>query len=108
MRGRERTTSRLPPRRVRDFDSSMSRILRSRAGRERHEDRALIICRGTTVWALTALLCGASLAAQRVSSVRLYALQCEHLDNPIGIGKPAPRLSWKLRSERSGEAQTAY
>jgi alpha-L-rhamnosidase len=38
----------------------------------------------------------------------LYDLTCEHLTNPIGIGKQQPRLSWKLRSERAGEVQTAY
>jgi alpha-L-rhamnosidase len=42
------------------------------------------------------------------SPVRLYDLTCEHLVNPIGIGKPQPRLSWKLRSDRLGEVQTAY
>jgi alpha-L-rhamnosidase len=42
------------------------------------------------------------------SPVRVYDLTCEHLENPIGIGKPQPRLSWKVRSGRLGEIQTAY
>lgn len=46
--------------------------------------------------------------AENLSPVRLDALTCEHLVNPIGIGPTAPRLSWKLHSDRSGEVQTAY
>lgn len=48
------------------------------------------------------------LVAQTVSPVRLGALSTEHQQNPIGIGDTAPRLSWKLLSDRQGEAQTAY
>ena len=53
-----------------------------------------------------ALAAGLS-GAEHSSPVRLYALTCEHLENPIGIGKPRPRLSWKLRSARDGDIQTA-
>lgn len=35
-------------------------------------------------------------------------LQTEHLENPLGIDNPAPRLSWKLNDERTGAVQTAY
>ena len=35
-------------------------------------------------------------------------LQTEHLENPLGIDSPAPRLSWKLGDERVGARQTAY
>jgi alpha-L-rhamnosidase len=48
------------------------------------------------------------LRAQSLSPIRLDALTCEHLQNPIGIGVPHPRLSWKLVSTRAGEVQTAY
>jgi alpha-L-rhamnosidase len=40
--------------------------------------------------------------------VRVDALRCEHLVNPVGLGRAAPRLSWKLRSGRRGEVQTGY
>jgi alpha-L-rhamnosidase len=43
-----------------------------------------------------------------LSPVRLYALTCEHLQNPNGLGVRQPRLSWKLRSEQPGERQTAF
>src|SRR5262249_36525873 len=46
--------------------------------------------------------------AQEISPVKLDALACEHLNNPLGIGAQTPRLSWKLRSNRAGEVQTAY
>jgi alpha-L-rhamnosidase len=40
--------------------------------------------------------------------VRLGALSTEHQQNPLGLGTAQPRLSWKLLSDRVGEAQTAY
>ncbi len=46
--------------------------------------------------------------AARPSPVRVDALTCEHLANPMGIGIREPRLSWQLRSGRAGEVQTAY
>jgi len=61
--------------------------------------------RSLTVLAL--LLLAGPLAAQ-TSPVRLGDLTCEHQTNPVGIGETAPRLSWKLLSDRVGEAQTAY
>jgi len=58
------------------------------------------------VWA--ALIAAGPLGAQPLSPVRLDALTCEHLRNPIGIGVREPRLSWQLRSDRPGEVQTAW
>jgi len=49
-----------------------------------------------------------ALHAENLSPVHLDALTCEHLTDPIGIGATQPRLSWKLRSTRAGEVQTAY
>src|SRR4051812_44277366 len=58
---------------------------------------------------LLLIFAGASvLRAQPVSPVHVDALTCEHEINPIGIGVAQPRLSWKLRSTRPGEKQTAY
>jgi len=37
-----------------------------------------------------------------------YALTTEHRVEPLGLGEPRPRLSWKLGSERRGAAPTAY
>lgn len=37
-----------------------------------------------------------------------YALTTEHRVEPVGLGEPRPRLSWKLDSDRRGAAQTAY
>jgi alpha-L-rhamnosidase len=37
-----------------------------------------------------------------------YALTTEHRVEPLGLGEPRPRLSWKLGSGRRGAAQTAY
>ncbi|MEV4281270.1 alpha-L-rhamnosidase [Actinoplanes xinjiangensis] len=37
-----------------------------------------------------------------------YGLQTEQRTEPLGLGEPQPRLSWKLRSDRRGAAQSAY
>ena len=52
--------------------------------------------------------CVDGMRGQPVSPVRVDTLTCEHETNPIGIGVTQPRLSWKLRSTRLGEKQTAY
>jgi alpha-L-rhamnosidase len=35
-------------------------------------------------------------------------LRCEHMTNPVGIDAPSPRLSWWMRDDRRGAAQSAY
>lgn len=35
-------------------------------------------------------------------------LRCEDLVDPLGIDQEAPRLSWRMRSDARGAAQTAY
>lgn len=42
------------------------------------------------------------------SAVQLTGLQSDHLENPIGIDNPAPRLSWKMEDNRQGARQRAY
>ncbi|MEV0900795.1 family 78 glycoside hydrolase catalytic domain [Actinoplanes sp. NPDC049802] len=37
-----------------------------------------------------------------------YGLTTEQRTEFLGLGEPAPRLSWKLRSDRTGAAQSAY
>ncbi len=37
-----------------------------------------------------------------------YALTTEQRSEPLGLDETRPRLSWKLRSDRHGAAQTAY
>jgi alpha-L-rhamnosidase len=39
---------------------------------------------------------------------RPYDLRAEHRREPIGLGEPHPRLSWRLESGRRGAAQSAY
>jgi alpha-L-rhamnosidase len=63
----------------------------------------------TRLWSLLAAFSLTGLLhAQTVSPLRLGELTTEHLRNPIGLGVAQPRLSWKLFSDRTGEAQTAY
>jgi len=38
----------------------------------------------------------------------LENLRCEYFVNPLGLMEPLPRLSWELRDERRGAAQSAY
>ena len=37
-----------------------------------------------------------------------YGLTTEQRSEPLGLGETRPRLSWKLRSDRRGAAQSAY
>ncbi len=57
---------------------------------------------------LAALCLLGSARAENLSPVKVDSLTCEHLSNPVGIGNPQPRFSWKLRSHRLGEVQTAW
>ncbi|MDQ7807861.1 family 78 glycoside hydrolase catalytic domain [Amycolatopsis sp. A133] len=37
-----------------------------------------------------------------------YGLRTEQRHEPLGLGEPRPRLSWRLSSDRPGAAQSAY
>ena len=40
--------------------------------------------------------------------LRPYGLTTEQRHEPLGVGEPHPRLSWKLECDRRGAAQSAY
>ncbi|GAA1778331.1 alpha-L-rhamnosidase [Streptomonospora arabica] len=42
------------------------------------------------------------------SALAPYHLQCEQRSEPLGLGEPHPRLRWRLRSDRRGDAPAAY
>lgn len=46
-------------------------------------------------------------AQQRKECVPI-GLSCEHLQNPLGVDRPSPRLSWQLADKRQGAKQSAY
>ncbi len=54
--------------------------------------------------ATTSFSC-ATFAAPQCLPVKL---QCEHLDNPIGVDNAHPRFSWQLQDARLGAQQQAY
>jgi alpha-L-rhamnosidase len=69
---------------------------------------ALLSGRGVllTCWLLGAgFVCGLSAAA---TGLTVGGLQCEYLENPLGIDTPQPRLSWVVESGQRAQAQTAY
>ena len=41
-------------------------------------------------------------------NLAIYELKCENLQNPLGIDKTTPRLSWKIRSNKNGTVQKAF
>ncbi len=43
-----------------------------------------------------------------MTTPQIESLRIEYLRNPLGIDERAPRLSWRLASERRGARQTAY
>ena len=66
--------------------------------------------------AVSVIFLSLSLAAPAASNPKPYTgkgispayLRCEYLVNPLGIGEPAPRLSWIVESGERGQRQTAY
>ena len=40
--------------------------------------------------------------------MKITHLRCDYAHNPLGLGTTAPRLFWKLESEREGARQVAY
>jgi alpha-L-rhamnosidase len=55
---------------------------------------------------LTVLLVG--LCATASAAMRGERLQCDYLDDPLGIDAPQPRLSWILTAKERAVKQTAY
>lgn len=54
-------------------------------------------------------LLGAANAVHAVPAAPTVAdLHCEYRENPSGVDTLKPRLSWKIKSERRGEIQSAY
>jgi len=41
-------------------------------------------------------------------SLQTYDLRCENLENPLSIDADIPHLSWKLKTDKQGEKQTAF
>jgi alpha-L-rhamnosidase len=75
----------------------------------------LFLLLGRLPMQLSALIAGLMLAvttpmsAQPVNFPMIpVALRCEYLVAPEAIESPAPRLSWRVESERRGAAQTAW
>ena len=60
--------------------------------------------RGTCLFLTGVLLAAAAGAAP----LTVGAMKCEYRVNPLGIDVAQPRLSWELKSEERGAAQTAY
>ncbi|MEV0614270.1 glycoside hydrolase family 78 protein [Nonomuraea sp. NPDC050404] len=42
------------------------------------------------------------------AALRPYDLRCEHLRTPLGVGTQTPRLSWRLASDRRGDAPAGH
>jgi len=61
--------------------------------------------------ALCASIAIATLAPEHplgAQTLRVEALRAEYQQNPVGIDVRAPRLSWRIQSERRGAMQSAY
>ena len=50
----------------------------------------------------------ACITVQGQTPVRLVDLRSEHLDRPIGLDNPVPRLSWRMEDGRQGAVQTSW
>ena len=58
------------------------------------------------LFTVTALFSYSKMNGQSV--VQLTGLQSDHLETPIGIDNPNPRLSWKMEDSRPGAKQVSY
>lgn len=54
------------------------------------------------------LLCVAGLTATAGDNRGATALQCEYLENPLGIDAAKPRFTWKLADSSPGARQTSF
>ena len=71
------------------------------AGWKRRGTGVLLSC-----WLLGAgFVCGLSAAA---AGLTVGGLQCEYLENPLGIDPAQPRLGWVVESSQRAQAETAY
>lgn len=57
------------------------------------------------LWVFVSLL---AVSCSSHSSLEISGLQCEKLNNPLGIDNTFPHFSWILHSEDQGAGQTAY
>lgn len=58
--------------------------------------------------ATIAAIASIPIVAQTANICTPAALKTDHLDAPIGIDNPHPRLSWKMEDNRPGAKQSAY
>ena len=58
--------------------------------------------------ALLMVLCWCVEVRSDETPVAVTELRCEYLVDPLGIDVARPRLSWQIKDERRGAAQTAY
>jgi hypothetical protein len=49
-----------------------------------------------------------SVAVASAATLAPYGLECEARTNPVGVDASRPLLSWKLKSAKNGDRQTAY
>ncbi|PQV48845.1 alpha-L-rhamnosidase [Jejuia pallidilutea] len=54
------------------------------------------------------LLITCAISCKTESSIKIKDLTVEYLNNPLGINRTHPLLSWKLFSEENGKSQSAY
>lgn len=57
---------------------------------------------------LTLILLLLTLQLSANPATQIVDLRTDHLENPIGVDNPAPRLSWVIDSDRKGFKQDAY
>lgn len=48
------------------------------------------------------------ISCKSYSSMEISTLQCEALNNPLGIDNTSPHFSWLLYSDKQNAKQTAY
>ena len=66
----------------------------------------MVKIKNIVIWLITVFILHAF--GEKAETINPFDLTCEYLKDPLGMDHPAPRLSWKLRSDARDQKQTAY
>ncbi len=66
------------------------------------------VIRKIKVTLLSAIILSALFSCSVDKEIKVVSLQCEYLENPLGIDIAASRLSWQLRTNKNNVNQKAY
>ncbi|NLP10760.1 hypothetical protein GX408_10235, partial [bacterium] len=67
-----------------------------------------IKCTTLVLWGIIVVWLGFSACGQGAASVKVTALFCDHMTDPIAIDHRTPSLRWKIAGDQRGARQSAF